>query len=75
MTVKLSPKEQRLYNYLKKKKSHSITSLEAIDKLGDTRLSATIFLLRKKFFIIDEYVSSTNRYGEKTKFKVYTLAL
>lgn len=68
----LSPKEDRLLKYLKKKKGGDITSLEAINKLGDTRLSATIYLLRRRgYCILDEYKTSTNRYGDEVKYKRY----
>lgn len=70
--VSLAPKEQRLIDYLRKK--GKITSMEAIKKLGDTRLSATIFNLRRKGFVIwDEYITGTNRYGDNTHFKKYIL--
>ena len=42
----MSNKQERLMRYLQE--FGSITSLEAISELGDTRLSATIFELRKK---------------------------
>lgn len=73
--IELSPKEQRLIDYLsKKKRKKSITSLEAINNLGDTRLSATIFTLRRKgFVILDEYKTAENRYGDKVHFKEYIL--
>lgn len=49
----------------------AITSWEAIKEYGNTRLSDTIFRLRKSFIIDDEWVSFTNRYGVKSKFKKY----
>lgn len=70
----MTPKEERLLDYLKKNKK-GITSLDAINKLGETRLSATIYLLRQRGFqILDTYESSQNRYGENTRFKRYVLS-
>lgn len=70
----MTPKEERLLAYLKKNKE-GITSLDAINKLGETRLSATIYLLRQRGLqILDTYESSQNRYGENTRFKRYVLS-
>lgn len=70
----MTPKEERLLAYLKKNKK-GITSLDAINKLGETRLSATIYLLRQRGLqILDTYESSQNRYGEDTRFKRYVLS-
>ena len=69
----MTPKEERILTYLRKYKK-GITSLDAINKLGETRLSATIYLLRQKGFqILDTYETSQNRYGENTYFKRYIL--
>ena len=65
-------KETRLLDYLARK--GTITSLEAFKKLGDTRLSATIFELRRKGYDIqDIWKEEVNRYGDKTRFKQYFL--
>lgn len=70
----MTPKEERLLTYLRKSKK-GITSLDAINKLGETRLSATIYLLRQRGFqILDTYETSQNRYGENTRFKRYVLS-
>lgn len=70
----MTPKEERLLTYLKKNKK-GITSLDAINKLGETRLSATIYLLRQRGIqILDTYETSQNRYGEDTRFKRYVLS-
>lgn len=70
----MTPKEERLLAYLKNNKK-GITSLDAINKLGETRLSATIYLLRQRGFqILDTYETSQNRYGENTRFKRYVLS-
>ncbi len=48
-----------------------ITSWEAIKEYGCTRLSHYIWLLRKQYMIGDKYVTTTNRFGEPTKYKEY----
>ena len=43
----------------------SITSKEAINKYGNTRLSVTIYILRSQGLnIITDYETSKNRYGK-----------
>lgn len=53
----------------------SITSLEAIQEYGCTRLSHYIWLMRRKnnIDVKDETISTKNRYGEKVSFKKYFL--
>ena len=64
--------ETRLLAYLKK--YGTITQLEATEKLGNTRLSATVFNLRKKDYnIITESRKGKNRYGVNTNFGAYRL--
>lgn len=73
MSKLLTPKEERLLAYLRNHKK-GITSLEAIRELGDTRLSATIYLLRNRgYAIIGETEESVNRYGDITRFTRYIL--
>ena len=63
--------KERLLDYLE---SHgSITSLEAIRDLGNTRLSATIHTLRHtdKFIIYSDMVEVENRFGGTTKVARY----
>lgn len=68
----MAKKEERLMRYLQE--FGSITSLEAIQELGDTRLSATVFELRKKGVnIISTPVTVTNRWGEKVTYAKYTI--
>ena len=51
-----------------------ITSMEAFNELGVTRLSAIIFSLRKKGYRIEsETVESTNRCGEVVRFSRYSM--
>ena len=62
----------RLLDYLKKFKS--ITSLDAIRDLGNTRLSATIYTLRRDGYNIEsEDIKVNNRWGGSTTVSKYTL--
>lgn len=62
----------RLLEYLKVHKT--ITSLQAIRDLGNTRLSATIFDLRKDGYNIDSSdIPVPNRWGTKTMVAEYKL--
>ena len=62
----------RLLEYLKKHKT--ITSLQAIRDLGNTRLSATIFDLRKDGYAINSTdIPVPNRWGTKTMVAQYEL--
>jgi len=61
----------RLFSYLEENKT--ITSLESIRDLGNTRLAATICLLRKDGHDIDsKFVEVDNRWGTKTHVAQYT---
>lgn len=51
----------------------SITTFEAFTELGCTRLSEYIRQLRLEYHILDEWISNTNRYGEKVQYKKYWL--
>tara|TARA_A100001515_G_scaffold75355_1_gene59930 strand:+ start:44 stop:268 length:225 start_codon:yes stop_codon:yes gene_type:complete len=62
----------RLLEYLKEFKH--ITSLDAIKDLGNTRLSATIYELRKDGYnIISEDLTVKNRWGNNTTIAKYKL--
>ena len=51
-----------------------ITSWDAIEMFGNSRLSATIYLLRKDGWNIStEYKTSKNRYGDTVSYAVYKL--
>ena len=57
-------------NYLKEK--GSITSMEAFNLFGATRLSAIIFSLRKQGICIATMdMTTTNRYGQPTRYAKY----
>lgn len=64
--------ETRILNHLEK---HGyITTWEAIENYGCTRLSQYILLLRKKNLkVIDTWEHSKNRYGKSVKYKKYIL--
>lgn len=66
----LSKTEERIYNYIKK--HGSITTLDAIMDLGETRLSARIFELKESGVNIqDEWIKVKNRWGEDRRVKSY----
>tara|TARA_R100000329_G_C7505588_1_gene178021 strand:- start:349 stop:612 length:264 start_codon:yes stop_codon:yes gene_type:complete len=68
--VKANTHEGRLLDYLEK--FGSITSLQAIQDLGNTRLSGTIYTLKRKGYTFNtESVSVPNRFGGKTKVAKY----
>ena len=54
----------------------SITTLDAIRDLGDTRLSDKIYRLKREGYIIKtKQELGKNRYGEKTQFVRYSLGV
>ena len=51
-----------------------ITSIQAIEKFGATRLSDIIFRLRKEGYDIDtESITTKNRYGHAVTYAKYSL--
>ncbi len=52
----------------------SITTKEAFEDLGCSRLSEYIRQLKATYVIEDEWLRSTNRFGENVRFKKYTLS-
>lgn len=68
--IKLSKRLQRCFDYMME--FGSITTLQAFNDLGDSRLSATIFELKKKGVNISSGVLKVkNRYGENRIIKKY----
>lgn len=63
-------KTKEVLNYLKEK--GSITSMEAINEFGATRLSAIIFNLRKHYDIETIEMVCNDRYGRECHFARYT---
>lgn len=62
---------ERVLNYMQQ--FGSITTMEAFTELGCTRLSEYIRQLRQEMKIDDEWLSRTNRFGEKVEYKRYYL--
>lgn len=63
--------KERILNYILQ--HGSITTWEAFERLGCTRLSEYIRQLRLDYNITDTTISKVNRYGEKVYFKKYML--
>ena len=65
-------KTEKILNHLKE--YGSITSLEAIELYGATRLAAIIFTLRKRGFNIETMdIPFTDRFGVKSHYGKYIL--
>ena len=68
--MKKTNKTQEVLKHLQKRRS--ITSLEAIRLFGATRLSAIIFNLRKRGYIIDNvWIEKKDKYGNKCQYVRY----
>ena len=66
----LDKTQQRVFDYIID--FGSITSLQACNDLGETRLSARIFELKHKGVNISyDWIEVKNRYGEKRRVKKY----
>ena len=63
--------KERVFNYLKE--NGKITTWDAFERLGCTRLSEYIRQLRIDHTINDKYISKINQYGEKISYKIYFL--
>lgn len=61
--------KNKILNYMNE--FGSITTWDAFRDLGCTRLSEYIRQLRQDMIIEDEWVQTTNRYGEKVQYKRY----
>lgn len=69
-------KSQKLdvLNHMKRHKKKGITSMEAFELYGITRLSAKIFELKHDGYVIEcVHETSTNRYGHLCRFGRYVL--
>lgn len=63
-----------ILDYLREAKEKGITSLEAFELCGATRLSSIIFALRKRGYdITSEDVTTTNRFGNQCTYSKYVL--
>lgn len=68
----MGKQQERVLNYMQD--FGSISSLEAFKDLGVTRLSAVIFVLKRKGHVISSNTEkSKNRYGEPVHFARYRL--
>lgn len=71
--IELSVTQQRVFDYMID--FGSITTMQAIMDLGETRLSARIFELQEKGIgIRSDWEEVRNRYGEKRRVKRYFVA-
>lgn len=62
---------ERILNYMRE--FGSITTYNAFIDLGCSRLSEYIRQIRLEYKVADEWISTTNRYGESVKYKRYWL--
>lgn len=62
---------ERVLSYMKE--HGSITTFEAFTVLGCTRLSEYIRQIKRDHTVRDEWVTETNRYGEKVQYKRFWL--
>lgn len=69
MKNKKISKAQKVLEHLQK--FGTITSWEAIENYGATRLSAIIYNLREKYIINSEKVSHIDKYGNQSTFSRY----
>ncbi|MGP1475580.1 MAG: helix-turn-helix domain-containing protein [Treponema sp.] len=71
--IELSVTQQRVFDYIVD--FGSITTLQSITDLGETRLLARIFELQEKGVnISSSWKDVKNRYGEKRRIKSYFIA-
>jgi hypothetical protein len=67
---------KRILNYLEEAPDHSITSMEAFERFGITRLAARIFELKDSGHnIITINEEGINRYGEAVRYARYRLII
>lgn len=70
--MKVTNKTEQVLNHLLEK--GQITSIEAINMYGATRLSSIIFNLRKRGYVIEnEWLEGKDRFGNQTRFVNYTM--
>lgn len=73
MGEKITNQKQEVLRHIKR--YGSITSMEAFEKYGITRLSAIIYILRREYAIVTIMRTSVNRYGNEVNFAEYRLAV
>ena len=69
MKTNKTSKTRKVLEHLQK--YGSITSWQAIELYGATRLSAIIYNLREKYVILSDKVSHIDRYGNQSSFAKY----
>lgn len=71
--IELNTTQRRVFDYIER--FGSITSIEAITDLGETRLSARIWELRDKGIPLSgRFEKVKNRFGEERNVKRYSIA-
>lgn len=73
MGEKITNQKQEVLRHIKR--YGSITSMEAFEKYGITRLSAIIYILRREYEIVTIMRTSINRYGNEVNFAEYRMAV
>lgn len=73
MGERITNQKQEVLRHIKR--YGSITSMEAFEKYGITRLSAIIYILRREYEIVTIMRTSVNRYGNEVNFAEYRLAV
>lgn len=73
MGEKITNQKQEVLRHIKR--YGSITSMEAFEKYGITRLSAIIYILRREYEIVTIMRTSINRYGNEVNFAECRLAV
>lgn len=73
MGEKITNQKQEVLRHIKR--YGSITSMEAFEKYGITRLSAIIYILRREYEIVTIMRTSINRYGNEVNYAEYRLAV
>lgn len=73
MGEQITNQKQEVLRHIKR--YGSITSMEAFEKYGITRLSAIIYILRREYEIVTIMRTSINRYGNEVNFAEYRLAV
>lgn len=73
MGEKITNQKQEVLRHIKR--YGSITSMEAFEKYGITRLSAIIYILRREYEIVTIMRTSVNRYGNEVNFAEYRLTV
>lgn len=70
--MEIKTQKSEILKYLKEHKKDGLTSIQAIDLFGATRLSGTIFDLKKDgHIIITEIKSVKNRFGGTSNIATY----